>query len=624
MPYDFTPFDPSSLGISPGDPSTLGGISSSPANESQLPLPSTPSPANSSPTSEGTAGQEGPVSLVGGLYNYLFPNSEPVPAGMGVREAVAGSGPTPPSGDTRSLVNDLAGAPLPSPIPRSPVGVPPNPPPSTSSPSTVENSAEVTPLFTGGDAGKPLPPSGPPPMMKAQSTVGGQETQTIIPSEYSSQIEEGQRKQIDAAQSVSTVMKSLSSDKPYQAQLTQQIARAAWLDKLTDPNSPEFDKFHKSFADAAGKIDQAQKDLADFQKNVKIDPDRYMNSQPSLSNALNSVAIFFERRANAYGSALGQAPSNMIQGRIDMAVQQDIQRQKEEMQGKQAGMTNDINRYRDNLKMLGDERQAELKTAADSYTMGAMYLNALKDSRIGATLDQAKIDSEVGKLVEKAGLTNADLHKNIVQNSTNDLLMANTPKPLSMEEQSKVDARKFNVGDTVLMARDPESAKNMREVSSAVSDLSAKIETMEALRARAGIPGYTGVGADIARAKALGIEIKMQLKKIYGLGVLSGPDLELLEKVSPNPASFGYNSAIYRAIQNSALSKYSSELKQNTDARFDNKQLFNIISSEAKRTSQDVLKRIDSYDEPTLQNNLKSLEEEDRRTDAALKNRNKP
>ena len=476
-----------------------------------------------------------------------------------------------------------------------PVAPPPAIPTTPTAPSGNTQGNGVPPMFDKG-SGQPPPP--PPPvdeLENVQSSDSRQTTSTTINPKYIAQIEEGQRQQMQAAKDVATVMSALSIDRDYQKQMTKNLARASWLDRLTDPTSDEFQKFHQTFSEAAGKINQAQQDLIEFQKNAKVDPDRYLNSQPALSNALNSVAIFFENRANAYGSALGQMPTNMVKGRIDAAITQDIQRQKEEMQGKQAGLTNEVNRYRDNLRMLGDERQAELKTAADAYTVGVAYLNALKESKIGASMDMAKANEFQGKLEEAAGGKMAELTKGVAQRKVDDLFKTNQPKQMSVEDQIRLSSLNFNVGDATLQARDPEAAKKMREAADGVHNVLSKVEAIKQLRDAAPVGRNTGFGDNIAKARSLAGQLQMDLRSAFSLGVMSDGDMEFLKTISPDPAEFSWSTvAKYDALGAAALSGFYSKAKQNTDTRLDEKRLSDVVKSNAKQSATEILNRLNN------------------------------
>lgn len=67
--------------------------------------------------------------------------------------------------------------------------------------------------------------------------------------------------------------------------------------------------------------------------------------------------------------------------------------------------------------------------------------------------------------------------------------------------------------------------------------------TAEKIRELKGIFDKTGggglLGTDATRMNQLAVDILLELKEVKNLGVLNGKDLEVLEKLSPNPAKFG-------------------------------------------------------------------------------------
>lgn len=299
------------------------------------------------------------------------------------------------------------------------------------------------------------------------------------------------------------------------------------LEALMDPNSPKFKEFADKITAVKGKLDTASKDLSEFQEKARVDPDRYWKTVPATTVAMNSLAMFMEGRTAGAAIRAGLTPpTGLVQAKIDKAIADDINRQKDEMRMGEAAKGNEINRYRDNLKMLGDERIAEVKTKLDYMTMVKGSLDQYMQKYKGQ-YDQLALDEISANLDMKKQLAMADFAKYAVRTES---VRPTTGSSVSMDDQ-------FKASNNLRSGYDTDTKANRDSIAQ-----TAAIDSQLKLVKEANASGDTKSAQSAANAVR-----GMYAKLLQGAGVLSDSDL----------VAFGGS----RSLIDKLKAKYAADIK---------------------------------------------------------------
>lgn len=212
-------------------------------------------------------------------------------------------------------------------------------------------------------------------------------------------------------------------------------ATSMTVEEMINPDSDAARIFRGNVEKARAKLDAANEDLINFQKEARIDPKRYMKEMPGTERALNAMLVFMEGMAAAKAAGKGVAvpPVGLFESQINKAIEQDIQFQKQELESKKEGMANSVNRYKENLALLGNDRAAEIKTKLDYLSSINNTLNQLKQSAQGR-LDVANLEEKIASNKIAIAQAKAELTKGVVDSTIIKKAAVAAPTGMSDEE----------------------------------------------------------------------------------------------------------------------------------------------------------------------------------------------
>jgi hypothetical protein len=387
------------------------------------------------------------------------------------------------------------------------------------------------------------------------------------------------------AKDVANFKKALGDNQEIAAEYFRGVAARTTLEDILDPNSDGFKTFAKEMKDTAQKMQIARADLEDYQKKAKADPNRYWRETPALEHVFNGIAMLMEGNVAAAATRAGMSmPTGMVQQRIDKAIQDDLNRQKEEFKSGEAARENTINRFRDNMKILGDERAATIKTSLEFIDQSKGKIEMLmKDPKFQNQSDQLLLREQLLNLEEQAALKGIELKKTLMREQTE-------RKPLMPKQLSPEDVRKDNeLNITVLgvpnRVRSAEDAKYMKDRSAAAEQAIATVRAMKQVREQMDL-GYVPMAGGLSKLKQLGDVLKsnlqLQLKQNYNLGTLDKGSVDFMDKMIPGTDQWGQVSSKLDALERGFTSGFTSDLNQRIDGR--------------QYKPQDVADRFDAYD----------------------------
>jgi len=430
-----------------------------------------------------------------------------------------------------------------------------------------------------------------------QGTGGNSTGGSLLPAseqrsktEYPKGTEYNLSKAVNEQQKVIMKVKDISErlDEDTKKLFTSLAAKSADLESFLDTESEGYKTFAQKVSDVKTKMDTAHADLAEFQKTAKIDPDRYYKDTPFLQHAMNSIGMLMEAQhaGNMIRAGL-PPPTGLVMGRIDKAINDDIARQRAEISSKEAGMTNTINRYRDNLKMLGDERAAEFKTRAEMLQQIGQTIQATKAKYDGefntANLDKALADTEVNY-----AKTMAEMNKELVQQG---FVAPTGPSKEQKELEEKRKEKMVNVLGSEIEARTADDAKALKDKNAKAETIMSTLGELKRLREYMSTPSYAGLPmADKNRAQTLSSALLMNLKDSWQMGAFDNGTQKFLNEVVPLPNGIAQVMARYEALEDMVASGYVSELNQRT-VKTEKPYEFKAVKAGLQKFSNDMAKK---------------------------------
>jgi DNA-binding protein len=403
---------------------------------------------------------------------------------------------------------------------------------------------------------------------QGQAGQGSVQTPSLIPTagresgvEYAPGTEMSLSNAFDDTQEVTNDIKEImkNADEETKKYFANIISRSVELESFLDPASEGFQTFKRNVSEAKNKIEMASQDLADFQKNAKVDPNRYYKETPFLNHAMNSVAMLFEGNTAAAMIRAGlPAPTGMVQQRIDRAISDDISRQKDEMRSKEAGMSNTINRYRDNLKLLGDERAAEYKTRAELYSQAVTTLNAVK-AKFGPQVDVKNIEKLQADNEFNYQKSLAEMGKKMVETTFG------LPVAPKTDTELTIFIPGAPPGANAVKALTVEDAKDLKKKSEASLAIARNIKKLKDIRGNTGAWNFAGLPDEKqAEARTIVADLWMNLKDSYGMGAFDTGTQDFLKMTVPTPDALGHVMGRYEAILKTNAEKYADALSTRT------------------------------------------------------------
>jgi hypothetical protein len=412
-------------------------------------------------------------------------------------------------------------------------------------------------------------------------------TETVYGEEAKGRFADIDAKKQTLANNVYKFKELVNNNEDIVGEWKKQVASQARLEDLLDPTSDGFEQFQNEIKATVTKIEAAQKDMEDYQKNMKADPQRYWKETPFLDHAFNAISMLMEGNVAAAATRAGVSmPTGLVQQRIDRAIQDDIARQKEELKSGEAARLNTVNRYRDNLKLLGDKRAAQLKTEVDFMNVAKARLESLKqDPKFQDVADRLATEELKIKLEEEAAKRNVEWSKSVVRNQTTTAPLKH--QAMSPEEMRKERELNVSVLGIPMRARSLEDAKTLKEKGAASERAISTLEALEALRGDANVLDLAKLPTDkMAKARALVSDLHMAMKQSFALGALDKGSLEFLQGAVPSPDQWTDALDKYKAMRRAMTLGYTSELNQRVEGGGDFK------PSEVKKRMDEYNKRM--------------------------------
>lgn len=252
----------------------------------------------------------------------------------------------------------------------------------------------------------------------------------------------------DARENIAKLQKDWFTTPEAMKASTNLLTSTLAVEDTLDPTSKSSQAFFENVRKVRSDLDNASNDLIKYQEGAKVDPERYMKNMPTTERILNGIGVFLEgmAAAKAAGKGVPVPPVGVIQGQLNRAIDLDIQSQKEEMQNKKESKIFNINRYKDNLALLNNDRAAEIKTKLDYLSATKMSLEALKN-KYQEKIDTAGIDEALAKTEVDLAANRLLLGKNVItKNIQSQLPITGSSIPVEkrwdMEKDLRTDYRK--------------------------------------------------------------------------------------------------------------------------------------------------------------------------------------
>ena len=297
---------------------------------------------------------------------------------------------------------------------------------------------------TGAAQGQPLTPQTPPipsELPTVSEVTESQKTQGVDLGEASA-VGQSFTKMQEAARTVQDIKSKVDPETATKFQ--RYLAANISVEDALNPTGAGAEKFFQDIKKIRGNIDKANEDLVKFQEEAKVDPERYLKNMPAAERFASTLSIFLEDLAMAKSAGKGVAapPIGLLQEQLNRAIDRDIAFQKEELASKGNAKVSAVNRYKENLALLGSERAAEIKTKMDyiGATL-AVYESMIKEKQ--GKIDMAMAEEALAKQRYDYELEKAKLASETVKTVTEKKPMF--PKVGMTEEQK----REFDVAQTL-------------------------------------------------------------------------------------------------------------------------------------------------------------------------------
>jgi hypothetical protein len=312
--------------------------------------------------------------------------------------------------------------------------------------------------------------------------------------------------------------------------------------RLTDIQKERDDVRKKFDAD----YDAASADL----KNTTIDNDRLWKNKTTASKIMTGIGLAL----SAFGGPEAVARTNQI---IQGAIDRDIEEQKANYGIKKEGVQNMQNVYSLMMDKFGDKEKAELATRAfynDQLQNKIQQIASRTNStaaKENAKLQIGQLQSQKDGIVSQLGLTMAQTAAN--KGPEYDQVISDKYNPRNEDER-----KRYIPG--VGLATDSESAKKVKENVETFGKFNNSLGRMIELRKKY---GSETLPSD-AKGEMMQIHAKLKLamKDMAKLGVMSDTDSQLLDNIIANPTSFNPNTlSRLESLKTSSLGEFSQSLK---------------------------------------------------------------
>lgn len=304
--------------------------------------------------------------------------------------------------------------------------------------------------------------------------------------------------------------------------IDEAAAIKAVQDKIDESATPE--GIYRGFQ-------QKDKALMDAYEAKKIDPERYYKSLDTGAKISQGIALIL----GGIGAGLTGGP-NVALDMINKKINADIEAQKED---KSAAM----NLWKMNKEALGDEMSANLATQNQLYT-GLKFKMAQIASKADSQVAMARASQSIAQIDQAIAKNNQILALTQSSDGGSEAQFAQKLTGLKMlsPEMAKDKEEKYIPGVGIASIKPTDKD---RELLSKSEEAIKAVTELEALATKG--PTFKG-SATSAYNQSKVTSTMLKLKDVQGLGVLAGPDMELLDAQVANPGGL-YTPAVMAALQ---------------------------------------------------------------------------
>jgi hypothetical protein len=319
-------------------------------------------------------------------------------------------------------------------------------------------------------------------------------------------------------------------------------------------------------------------------KSARVDPERFFNKKGTGAKILAALAAGL----GAYAAAM-TGTRNFALEVIDQAISDDIEAQKAEIAQKGTVITERRNLLNDLINQGMTDAEAE--SAARVIMLNKIQLDL--DQKVALTKNEAV--KQKGKILKTQLQTEADLaierlkldaaptkvtiktEKMVKAPKTSAAILQETAdkaeatalgkekakRKITAQGPSDKEIRELSVPGYMNLAPDPARAKKAQEQVAETKVLLKALDRLVEIREEYGAEIYNR--KIIAEGKRLSAQVAVIIKspEFFNLGVLSGPDLEIIERIVPADATaieFGVEDA-YRDARNYVKLKLDSTME---------------------------------------------------------------
>lgn len=279
-------------------------------------------------------------------------------------------------------------------------------------------------------------------------------------------------------------------------------------------------------------LESENKQLQDDITGSKIDPHRLWNGSSTGNKVLAGIGVLL----SGIGSGLtGQ--KNMALEVINRAIDADIDAQKSELGKKQNLLTMNYRKYGD-LQTAQAATAAQLSSVAQAQIAAAAAKSGSAQAQLNGSLAIAQLKQQEAQKIQAVAMQTA---RTAIYNQGGGQNI--TPATAELVAPGQW----VNTPAGIKIAKTPDAAKKLGEALELNQTIDRKINDMLAFTKEV---GSTAPGSDNAgRAKSMQNDLLFAVKNLAGLGVLSGPDVELATELAPDPGQWRTSKAQAQLMQ---------------------------------------------------------------------------
>lgn len=286
--------------------------------------------------------------------------------------------------------------------------------------------------------------------------------------------------------------------------------------------------------DIVNKYAERDQQLLNAYNENKINPDQYWQNKSTPQKIMASIAMLIS------GAGAGvSGKENLAIKTIDKAIEDDINAQK-------ASQDKNLNLYKLNQNAMKNDMEATLATKNQMYTALKYKINQAaansysQAAKAEALKASALIDGQMALQRQKMALLQPSKESTGGQDPNSEQAYINHMNAAQMiaPDMAKDMQNKYIPG--VGVARISPSDKDREQLASTKNIVNDLTELQALATQGMTVPGT--IASSVNKNKIAAVQLKM--KTAYQLGVLSGTDYEMLNKLVADPGSFYSDKAI--------------------------------------------------------------------------------